>query len=137
MLQNFHRETGHCRVPAEHVFEGNVCLDRWLVEQRYQYGRFMEGKKSKIMQDKIDKLDALDFDWGKTTAERWKAQFQLLVDFQKKHGHCRVPSSHAQLGNWAERQRYEFRKLQDSKPTRITQERIDQLNSVGFVWNLR
>lgn len=143
LLEQFHRENGHCRVPEGHKFAGNITLDRWFTEQRYRHGRFMAGKKSKITQEKIDKMDAIGFEWGKPVASRWAEQFNELVEFKRLKGHCivpagyRVPETQTNLGNWVDRQRQEYRKLQNGERSRLSQERIDELNSVGFVWSVR
>ena len=50
---------------------------------------------------------ALGFLWSMNEVE-WEAQFQALVGFKEKHGHCNVPSTYLEnppLGRWVIRQR--------------------------------
>jgi len=143
LLAEFHREHGHCLVPDGHVFDGDIILDKWFTEQRYQRGKFLAGEKSKITQEKIDMLDAIGFEWGKPIASRWTEQFNELVEFKRLKGHCLVPAGYVvpgtktNLGNWVVRQRQNYRKIQNGERSRLNQEKVDDLNSIGFVWSLR
>lgn len=68
----------------------------------------------------------------------WKAQFQNLLMFKRKFGHCgiRMSVSHDKiLGRWVKRQRYQYKRFQQSKPSCMNLERIQLLESIGFAWN--
>ena len=57
-----------------------------------------------------------------------------LKAYKTEHGDCLVPARYKkdpQLGTWVKNHRQEYRKGQLKK-----QDRIDKLNSIGFVWNL-
>jgi len=63
-----------------------------------------------------------------------------LLKFRAKKGHCNVPYGSGPLGRWVVHQRGRFQALQDNKPTEthdggLTPERIEVLNSIGFVWD--
>ena len=62
-LVEYKEKNGHCKVPT-----GNAGLGMWVSNQRTQYKLFTEGKKSKITQDRIDKLNGIRFDWVLTSA---------------------------------------------------------------------
>ena len=71
---------------------------------------------------------------------KWQSKLQLLRKYRKRNGHCRVPYSYeidgVKLGNWLSDQRVAYKKHSEGKPARyITQERIDQLEAVGFDFN--
>jgi hypothetical protein len=61
----------------------------------------------------------------------WQAKFWELKAFKDKFGHCNVPqhwTDNPVLGRWVIRQRVRRNKL--------SADRIDKLNSIGFIWNL-
>ena len=71
---------------------------------------------------------------------KWESKLELLRQYKKDKGDCLVPRDYTvngeALGRWVERQREAFRKFQeDEQSATITQERIDKLNAIGFVWN--
>lgn len=76
----------------------------------------------------------------------WDINFNSLKDYKSKHGDTFVPATYPQnpqLGNWVDNQRQLYRMRQEaeesgeSKSTEfITDERINKLVSIGFVWNV-
>ncbi|HBX50142.1 MAG: hypothetical protein A2275_06050 [Bacteroidetes bacterium RIFOXYA12_FULL_35_11] len=57
----------------------------------------------------------------------WNNNYFLLCDFRKHFGHCDVPQNWDEnpvLGRWVIRQRVYKR--------RLTEERVNQLNRIGF-----
>ena len=70
--------------------------------------------------------------------KQWRAQFQKLIQYKLKNGHCCVPHAYAEdpvLARWVKRQRYQYKKFQDCDTTStMTTRRIQQLESIGFVW---
>ncbi|CAJ1956931.1 unnamed protein product [Cylindrotheca closterium] len=70
---------------------------------------------------------------------KWRTQFKRLVQFKFEHGHCCVPHSSPEdpiLARWVKRQRYQFKKLNDGDTTStMTTHRIQDLESIGFVWH--
>ena len=101
------------------------------------YQNYLAGKYSPMTQERIDQLNSVGFDWG-TTIIGWDGHFEKLVQFKESHGHCRVPRNHSvdnvNLGIWVNTQRSNYQKYLAGKNSPMTQERIDQLNSVGFDW---
>jgi hypothetical protein len=70
---------------------------------------------------------------------QWRGMYQKLVKYKLKHGHCCVPHSYKEdpmLARWVKRQRYQYKKFEDKDPTStMTAHRIEQLDSIGFVWH--
>ncbi|KAG7358387.1 helicase domain protein [Nitzschia inconspicua] len=63
-----------------------------------------------------------------TNTPSWNDYFLQLVEFQKVHGHVRVPKRHpSRLGEWVSRQR--------QRKSRLDSARIQLLDSIGFCWN--
>ena len=135
-LVQFQAEHGHCGVPQNYSID-NVKLGKWVSHQRSEYQNHLAGKYSPMTQERIDQLNSVGFDWG-TTVIGWDGHFEKLVQFKEVHGHCQVPQKYSvndvNLGNWVSHQRSEYQNHLTGKYSPMTQERIDQLNSVGFVW---
>ncbi|CAJ1937634.1 unnamed protein product [Cylindrotheca closterium] len=70
---------------------------------------------------------------------QWRIQFKKLIEFKLKNGHCCVPHSFPEdpiLARWVKRQRYQYKKLNEKDPSStMTTRRIEELESVGFVWH--
>jgi len=67
----------------------------------------------------------------------WDERFQQLVEYKDQNGHCRVPQNYKanpELGSWVSMQRVAYRKQSGRK---ITEEQINRLEEIGFVWVLR
>ena len=135
-LVQFKELHGHCRVPQNHTAD-DVNLGNWVKKQRQEYQKFEKGQKSQITQERIDQLNSIGFDWG-TTVIGWEGTFEKLVQFKELHGHCQVPQNYsvddANLGTWVNTQRRYYREYLAGKYSPMTQERIDALESLGFVW---
>jgi hypothetical protein len=78
-------------------------------------------------------LDAIGFVWDVLEAE-WEEGFAALNAFKEREKHCRVPWQHKEesfgsfnLGQWVKRQRINELKM--------SAERKDRLDSIGFVWD--
>lgn len=72
--------------------------------------------------------------------KEWLKRFQELVLFKEQHGHCLVPQenqnlSRQNLARWVKRQRYQYKLKMSGKSSSITQERIEMLQNIGFVWS--
>ena len=66
----------------------------------------------------------------------WEDRLQELIDFKKAHGHCMVPQSHPRLGAWVKWQREKYASYEEGKDN-FSQEKIEILNKIGFVWRIR
>ena len=101
-----------------------------------------------ITEESIAQLNGIGFEWsiheGTGLDEKgWQRKFQMLCAFQREHGHCRVPYSlvinSTKLGQWVSSQRcyYKIRMAgKTGEQTSITEERIAQLNGIGFEWSI-
>ena len=64
--------------------------------------------------------------------DTWDEMIRELVAFNKKNGHCNVPTSgekNPRLGRWVAAQRYKGRVGELPAP------RLAELNAVGFIWS--
>ena len=144
LLCTFKGENGHCRVPKSYVVD-SVQLGEWVKRQRRCYKDSTSKKKGKgrsITAERIAQLNAIGFEWTVDKADDWQQKFELLQAFQREHGHCRVSQmlvvDAVNLGSWVSQQRYLYNCYADGKikgvGALLTEDRIDQLNSLGFEW---
>ena len=121
-LEAFRKRHGHCDVPAR--YKKNPELGTWVGNQRTLRSR------GKLSDERIQRLDAIGFPWDAHDL-LWERRFQELVEYERKHGHCNVPSRYRKnlkLGNWANNQRGRRGELSD--------ERIQRLDAIGFPWDV-
>jgi Helicase associated domain len=88
--------------------------------------------------ERIDKLNEIGFVWNSRT-KQWDTTFLLLKNYYIENGHCLVPLDYSinnvSLGGWVARQRVEYEFFTSGKAkTRMTPDRINQLNSINFCW---
>ena len=124
-LLAFKKKHGHCNVPV--VYPPDPRLGKWARQQR------SSRKQGSLSAERINLLDKIGFSWD-PLAQQWAENYQRLIAFKKKHGHCKVPVVYPfdpALGRWAGKQR---RARQQGN---LSAERIALLDKVGFHWSLR
>jgi hypothetical protein len=121
-LARFKEEHGHCDVPVE--WSENPQLGKWTNRQRVVY------RRGGLSPDRVERLDALGFEWGPHAA-RWEKRFSALVRFKEEHGHCDVPVklSDPELGRWVTVQRVVYRR------GGLSPDRVERLEALGFEWD--
>lgn len=70
--------------------------------------------------------------------KQWMMRYEELSQFQKKHGHCRVPHGYAEnrkLSWWVMNQRAQFQLLKHGKKNWLSEDRLAMLNAIGFDWS--
>jgi hypothetical protein len=122
-LLNFRKKNGNCRVHIDYKV-GDFKLGNWVSVQREHR------KKSKLTDERIKRLDELEFIWDPRTAQ-WEEAFAALQSFRARVGHCdvaeKVIENGVKLGKWAIMQR--------RRKDLLNPDRISRLNSIGFVWD--
>jgi hypothetical protein len=122
-LAIFRQREGHCRVPHNHREQG-FQLGTWVANQR--------GDQDTMSPDRRQRLDALGFVWDPHAAS-WEEGFRFLKIFRQREGHCRVSGDHREqgyrLGQWVSNQR--------AAQDKLSPERRQQLDALGFVWKVR
>jgi len=129
-LQAYQQEhDGTCNVPRK--YPQDPKLGRWVNMQRNLY------KKGSLAKERYDQLEAIGFEWTRNRGQQpmhdqWNSMLIRLQAYQQEHnGSCNVPQRYHQdpeLGRWVKNQRYRYKK------DRLTKERCDQLEAIGFVW---
>jgi superfamily II DNA or RNA helicase len=121
-MQAFKAKEGHCNVPQRKPY---TALGHWASDQRTRW------RAGKLSPDRVKRLESLGFVW-ELEAERWKANYEALVAFKRKKGHCNVPSDFPEepaLGHWLGNQRAFKAK------GKLAADRIRLLEAVGITWN--
>jgi len=77
-----------------------------------------------------------------TDTQQWDEHFDRLVEFKWNHGHCQVPVDFCvddsyYLGQWVVVQRLQHNRLVDGRPSSITAQQVERLNTIDFVWKVR
>jgi len=136
-LLDYKQIHGHCQVP--HGYGPSPTLARWCKRQRYQYKLFLEEKPSTITLDRVQALEKIGFVWDSHTM-LWNDRLQELQDYIATFGHANVPSTYPanqKLAIWVKCQRRQYKLLLAGQPSNMTHERVDELNELGFVWEVR
>lgn len=84
-------------------------------------------------------LEELGFVWalrlGPDTS--WRRHFQELTEFLELHQHAQVPGNYPaniRLGEWAAAQREFYRLRAEGKESNLDDEKVTELDSLGFSW---
>jgi hypothetical protein len=112
---------GDCTVP-----NNMPELSLWCSRQRSAY------KNNELPSERIKRLEGVGFKWDPLDAG-WEQMFAALTAYKQAHGDCNVPVSwkeNPELGQWCYVQRRTFRK------SKISKERVQRLEQLGFVWEL-
>lgn len=134
-LRQYHGVTGHCRVP--HAFASDPKLGEFVTDQRRQHRLRLEGKSSHMTDERKAKLDELGFEFSLRQRVGWDERLAELVQYKHVHGDCDVPQQYEQnkaLGKWVSKQREQYRNREQGKKSSLTDERMSQLDDIGFTW---
>lgn len=129
----FYEAHGHLRVNARYVTPEGVNLGRWITTARQRFG--VPETAGGLSQDQIQQLDQLGMIWDCAQAQ-WEHHFGCAAAYYDVHGHLDVPVSYVTedgfpLGKWLSQMRFAKR---GKAQLRLTGEQVNQLNSIGMVW---
>ena len=127
-LQAFKNSHCHANVPFTHVTNSRFRLGRWVSRQR------TKKSNGKLTKEQIEQLEELGFVWNVLDEQR-EQMLRRLAIYKSEHGHVNVPRGYvtddgAKLGQWVRRQR------NYKSNGKLTKEQIEQLEELGFVWNV-
>jgi hypothetical protein len=105
-------------------------INNFMQHQRQEYRKWKRGEPSTLNETKIALLNEIDFVWDKNQ-RIWDTRFAELVKFKHEFGHVNVPMKYKTLGQWVTKHRKAYR------AGTLEQHRIDQLNMVGFTWDVK
>jgi hypothetical protein len=126
-LRDFRQVEGHCKVPKGYA--QNKPLGIWVKNLKYNR------KKSKVPQERVDKLDSIGFDWGKDypPPELWDTTYAKVKEHVEMFNDWNFSSS-SPLGKWCDMQRKERKSKKQGKPSLLSVEQLKTLNGLGFPW---
>lgn len=75
-----------------------------------------------------EEYDDDDNDESVCDGSAWSVKYHLLKQYRARHGDCKVPQPDKDLGLWVKFQRQQY------VNKKLTQERIDKLDKIGFYW---
>lgn len=136
-LKLYKQVHGNCLVPRG--YDVNPRLANWVCEQRKQFKLLKDGKKTNITQERIDMLDEIGFAWNAQQAA-WDSHFYDLRNFRETHGHCLVPEQFKEFPKlyvWIKEQRRHYSLWKQGKPSHMTEQRYQALESIDFCWDHR
>eukprot|EP00547_Thalassionema_nitzschioides_P003991 CAMPEP_0194204362 /NCGR_PEP_ID=MMETSP0156-20130528/3909_1 /TAXON_ID=33649 /ORGANISM="Thalassionema nitzschioides, Strain L26-B" /LENGTH=379 /DNA_ID=CAMNT_0038930357 /DNA_START=146 /DNA_END=1285 /DNA_ORIENTATION=+ len=76
-------------------------------------------------------------DRSRAALETWYRRLNDLYQYKKMYGDCNVPQKYEldpPLGVWVNKQRMEMKFRMEGKKSSLTQDKIDALKTIGFVW---
>jgi len=134
----------------------NNGLANWVYRQRYEYRQHIshggDPYYTLLTPERIYALDQIGFDWRMNGSDTsWLRMYHRLEQYHKEHGHIFV-SSHEDKALYKflanQRQYYSNRQRQErqqqigdrqiiSSSQTISQERIEKLEKLDMVWNLK
>jgi len=139
MFKAFKERTGHCRVPLESKTDPDQTLARWVKYTRINYAKLKKGERSNYLlnyltTERMQRLTEAGFVFeGAPPCVPWEVRFEELRKYREEHG--RDPTKrNAALGEWVATQRKNYRKKMDGKKSPMTDERIQKLEEIGFVF---
>jgi hypothetical protein len=114
-------------VHAAFKTEDGFPLGSWVAKQRGGY------KLGRLTQEQIDDLDGLDFIWDPVDGDYMRGLVRLKA-YREDYGDCRVQTHFKTgdgfaLGRWVSGRRTAYRE------GRLSEERINELNELGFIWD--
>jgi hypothetical protein len=89
--------------------------------------------------ERVKALDEIGFVWDSQGAA-WGDRLGELQQFRQLFKHCNVPSNYyenTRLATWIKCQRRQYKLYMENKPSNMTPQRIQHLESLGFEWGLR
>lgn len=137
LLEDYKKTHGHILVPRLCEVPG---LGDWVTDQRRQYKAMKQGQSTQLTKERKAKLESLGFIWQVRNRPEWDHRYSELLEYREKNGDCKVPQHYKEnkaLGKWVAKQREQFKLLKQGKHSFLTEDRLEKLNTVGFVWQVR
>lgn len=128
LAKKYQKQFGDLNINAKYKTDEGERLGFWLVRQRVAY------KEGKLTESKIQKLEELGIIWDPFETH-WKIMFKAAKEYYEEHGNLFVKIDFIteqgdKLGSWLALLRYNY------KNGKLSQERIDELNSIGMIWDV-
>mmetsp|Transcript_24877 Transcript_24877/g.53664 ORF Transcript_24877/g.53664 Transcript_24877/m.53664 type:complete len:789 (-) Transcript_24877:315-2681(-) len=143
-VESFRQDTGHLNI--DHNYKHCSNLGGWAADMSTLYKDWKAGSQqlSEDMIAKFNQLIALGFNFNVLSFyennRSWEDHYAVLLKFKEgNNGSARVPLKYKadlRLGKWVQSQRQQYKLLREGKKSKLTEERIEKLESAGFEWAL-
>jgi len=110
----------------------------WVFVQRRMYSLKLAGRNSSMSDKRIEALESIGFIFN-LHEDVWNKRFNELKEYRSIYGDCLVPKlfpSNPALAKWVDQQRTQYKHLQDGRHSHLSPDRMQQLEDIGFVWNV-
>jgi hypothetical protein len=132
------------KVDHDHVLVPRQCeipgLGDWVTSQRQQYQEFTKGRPTPLTKQRKELLDEIGFQFRIRNRPEWNSKHEELLKYKEINGDTRVPQHYKvnkALGKWVAKQREQYKLHKKGKHSFLTPDRLEKLNSIGFVWSVR
>ncbi|KAL9182351.1 hypothetical protein ACHAXT_013003 [Thalassiosira profunda] len=137
-LEEYKAEHGHVDVPLKYA--KNAQLGGWVNNQRSEYRRFRrnKGETTGMTEERVKELEGMGFRWTvRESRTPWSQRFEELKAHKKQRGDCNVPNNwpdNQPLAAWVAKQRSQYRLYERGSNSGLTEDRVKQLEELGFDW---
>ena len=126
----YYAEHGDLNVPHSYSCSDGYNLGKWIKNQRSDYQG--TSHHNTLTPEKISRLERIGMVWD-VLESRWQDAFEMLADYYRKNGHCKVqkgrlPEYNFDLLSWVVAQRTKYRNGE------LSEEQIAKLESIHFDW---
>jgi len=136
-LKEYKASHGHVLVPRQCEIPG---LGDWVTSQRQQYQEYTKGRPTPLTKQRKELLDEIGFQFRIRNRPEWSSKYEEILSYKEKNGDTRVPQHYKvnkALGKWVAKQREQFKLHKKGRHSFLTPDRLEKLNSIGFVWSVR
>ena len=127
-LQEYKQKYDNLLVPQKYESADGYKLGKKVADIRTDY------KAGRLTQEQIDQLNGMEFVWD-ANANIFTESINRLQEYKEEYGNLLVPAKYVCADGYKLGQKVGTIR-QDYKAGRLTQEQIDQLNEMGFVWSV-
>lgn len=123
----YHREHGNLEVSADYVDENGIRLGAWL--NNIRSGEKNTNARTQLTESQKARLNELGMNWTGKHNATWDKAYRAACQYKKMNGNLDIPVAYTTadgiaLGRWIRRQ----------KNAKLTEERRNKLDALGFVW---
>ena len=135
--KKYYEEHGNLNTTVNEVTDSGTRLGAWICQLRtYQKSGI---QKAYLTEERVRALDKIGMIWD-VPDYLWEENFAECLKYYRTHGNLDIPNAYCspkglKLGGWLRRQRL-LRKGK-TNGTKLTQEQVARLNSIGMVWKTK
>ena len=127
LLQQYNDQYNNIEIPHNFIFK-DENLYIWARTQRLRY------KKGFMSEYEISRLESLNFQWVRNAHDKnWNSFYEELINYKEKYYNLSIPrrfitENGCKLGIWV------FNQRTSSKQGKMSEDKIQKLNDIGFIW---